>query len=251
MKRGIGPVAALALVLAWAPGALAQTADELIEKHLAAVGGREALSKLASQKATGTVAISAQGADFGGSIVIYKKAPNKSRTVMTLDLSALGGSEMVVDQRCDGKTAFASNSLQGDREITGSQLQNMLNASFPSPLLNYKDAGAKVELQGQDKAGGRAAFVLLFTPKTGPASKLFIDTETFLVARSMTTLDVPEAGGAIQQTTDLGDYRVVDGVKTAFSVTVTGTAQTVVITLTKVEFNVPLDESMFSRPGVK
>ena len=67
----------------------------------------------------------------------------------------------------------------------------------------------------------------------------------------MTTLDVPEAGGAIQQTTDLGDYRAVDGVKTAFSVTVTGTAQTVVITLTKVEFNVPFDESIFSRPGVK
>ena len=219
-------------------------------KHLAAVGGREALSKLTSQKATGTVAISAQGADFGGSIEISKKAPNKSRTVMRLDLSALGGSEMVVDQRCDGKTAFASNSLQGDREITGSQLQNMLNASFPSPLLNYKDAGAKVDCRARTRPA-RAVFVLLFTPKTGPASKLFIDTETFLVARSVTTLDLPEAGGAIQQTTDLGDYRVVDGVKTAFSVTVAGTAQTVVITLTKVEFNVPLDESIFSRPGVK
>ena len=251
MKRGVGPVVALALVLAWAPRALAQTADEIIEKHLAAVGGRAVLSKLTSQKATGTVAISAQGADIGGSIEISKKAPNKSRTLMTLDLSALGGSEMVVDQRCDGKTAFASNSLQGNREITGSSLQNMLNASFPSPMLNYKEAGGKVELQGQDKVGGRAVFVLLYTPKAGPASKLFLDTETFLLARSVTTLDVPEAGGAVEQTTDVGDYRVVDGVKTAFSVTVTGTAQTIVITLTKVELNTPIDDAIFSRPGVK
>jgi outer membrane lipoprotein-sorting protein len=250
MNRALVSMAAAA-ALTWASSARAQTADEIVEKHLAAMGGRAALAKLTSQVATGTVAISAQGADFGGTIELSKKAPNKSRTLMKLDLSALGGSEMVVDQRCDGKTAFASNNLQGDREITGSQLQNMLNASFPSPLLTYKEAGAKLELQGKETVGGRPVFVLAFTPAAGPASKLFIDAESFLVARSVTKLDVPEAGGTIEQTTDIGDYRVVDGVKTAFSVTVAGAAQTVTIALSKVEFNVPLDESVFSRPGVK
>jgi hypothetical protein len=250
MKRVLVSMTA-AVALLGASSVQAQTADEIVEKHLAAVGGRAALSKLTSQVATGTVAISAQGADIGGSIEISKKAPNKSRTLMKLDLSALGGSEMIVDQRCDGKTAFASNNLQGDREITGSQLQNMLNASFPSPLLAYREAGGKVELQGQDKAGGRPAFVLLYTPKAGPVSKLFIDAETFLVARTVTTLDVPAAGGVVEQTTDVGDYRVVDGVKTAFSVTVTGAAQTVSITLSKVEFNMPIDDAVFSRPAVK
>ena len=165
MKRGVGPVVAFAVVMAWAPGALAQTADELVEKHLAAMGGRAALAKLTSQKATGSVLVSAQGADIPGSVEIARKAPNKSRTLMTLDLSALGGSEMVVDQRCDGKTAFASNSMQGDREITGSQLQAMLNASFPSPLLIYKDAGATVFVaggtHGNEIAGIMAAIVLV------------------------------------------------------------------------------------------
>ena len=250
MNRVLVSMAA-AIALTGASSVQAQTADEIVEKHLAAMGGRAALSKLTSQVAAGSVQISAQGADFGGTIEISRKAPNKSRTLMKLDLSALGGSEMVVDQRCDGKTAFASNSLQGDREITGSQLQNMLNASFPSPLLTYKEAGARIELQGQDKAGGRAAFVLLYTPKAGPASKLFVDTETFLLARSVTTLDVPAAGGTVEQTTELGDYRVVDGVKTAFSVTVAGAAQTIIITLTKAEFNTPIDDAVFNRPGVK
>ncbi len=250
MNRVLVSMAAT-IALMGASSVQAQTADEIVEKHLAAVGGRAALSKVTSQVASGTVAISAQGADFGGSIEISRKAPNRSRTLMKLDLSALGGSEMVVDQRCDGKTAFASNSLQGDREITGSQLQNMLNASFPSPLLTYKEAGAKVELQGQDKAGGRAVFVLLYTPKTGPAAKLFVDTETFLVARSVTTLDVPEAGGAIEQTSVLGDYRAVDGIKVPFSVTVSSPAQTIAITLSKVELNMPIDDTIFGRPGVR
>jgi len=251
MKRAFGSIAVAAAVLALAPGALAQTADEIIEKHLAAMGGRAALAKLTSQKATGSVLVSAQGADIPGSVEIARKAPNKSRTLMTLDLSALGGSEMVVDQRCDGKTAFASNSMQGDREITGSQLQAMLNASFPSPLLIYKDAGATVELQGKDTAGGRPVFVLLYTPKAGPASRMFFDAETFLITRTITKVNIPEAGGEIEQTSNVGDYRAIEGIQVPFSITATSAIQTVAITLSKVEINPPIDDAIFSRPGVK
>ncbi len=251
MNRALVSAAAAVIALTWASSVRAQTADEVVEKHLAAVGGRATLSKLTTQVAAGKVAISTQGVSLGGSIEISRKAPNKTRTYMVLDLSALGGSEMIVDQRCDGKTAYASNSLQGDREITGSQLQGMLNASFPSPLLGYKDAGAKVELQGPDNVGGHAVVVLLFTPKAGPATRMFFDAETFLLARAVTKVDVPEAGGEIEQTSDLGDYRAVDGVKLPFSVTVTNPAQSVVITLSRVEVNTALDDVIFSRPGAK
>ena len=251
MNRALVSLAAAVITLTWASSVRAQTADEVVEKHLAALGGRAALSKVTTQVSSGTVSISAQGADFGGPITISRKAPNKARTYMTLDLSAMGGSEMVVDQRCDGKTAYASNSLQGDREITGGQLQTMLNASFPSPLLTYKDAGAKVELQGPDKVGTRAVVVLLYTPKAGPATRMFFDAETFLLARAVTKVDVPEAGGEIEQTSDLGDYRAVDGIKVPFSVTVSSPTQTVAITLSKVEINATLDDAMFSRPVVK
>jgi hypothetical protein len=251
MKRALIPMFAAVVGLVMAPRAVAQTADEVVEKHLAAMGGRAALAKLTSQVASGTVAIQAQGADLGGTIEISKKAPNKSRTLMRIDLSSVGGSEMVVDQRCDGKTAFASNSLQGDREITGAQLQNMLNASFPSPLLNYKETGAKVELLAPETVGAKQALVLQFTPAAGPASKLYLDPETYLVTRQAMKLSVPEAGGEIEQTTDIADYRVVDGVKIAFSVTISGAGQLITITLAKVTFNVALDDAVFSRPAAK
>ena len=35
-------------------------------------------------------------------------------------------------------------------------------------------------------------------------------------------VSVPEAGGEVEQSTDVTDYRVIDGVKTPFSVTVAG-----------------------------
>ena len=158
---------------------------------------------------------------------------------------------MVIDQRCDGKTAFQSNSLQGDREITGAQLQGLLNASFPSALLNYKDAGATVGLVGKDTIGDRAVVVLQHTPKAGPGSRLFFDAETFLLLRAVSKTTAPELGGEVEQISDFADYRTVDGVKTPFSVTIVTPTQTLTISLTKVEYNTPIDDAMFARPVVK
>jgi outer membrane lipoprotein-sorting protein len=231
--------------------ASAQTADEVLDKHLAALGGREALKKLTSEAAFGTISVSVGGADIGGPIELYHKAPNKVRTYFKLDLSAMGAGEMVVDQRCDGKTAIAMNSMQGDREVTGNQLQNLLNQAFPTPFLDYKAAGAKIELAGKEKLDGRDVYVLVYTPKAGSVSRHYIDAQTFLLTRTVAKVDSPELGGEVEQTVDASDYRAVDGVKVAFGVTVRNAAQTVGISINKVEMNRPLDDAMFSKPAVK
>lgn len=245
-------LAAVTVVAVFAAAAAsAQTADELIEKHLAALGGREALGKVTSQAATGKIAVSVQGNDLGGPLELYHKAPNKSRMVFRLDLSSVGGSEMVIDQRCDGTSAVAMNSMMGDREMTGSQLQNLLNQRFPTPLLDYKAAGAKVEIAGKEKVNGRDHFILVFTPKAGSPMREFIDAETFLISRTVMKVDVPEMGGEMEQTVDTSDYRAVEGVKIPFSLRMQNSAQTVSITIDKVEMNKPIDEAMFSKPAVK
>lgn len=243
----------LLAVSAWfvAGPVAAQTADEIVEKHLAALGGREALQKATSQVTTGTISIAMMGNEIAGPMEIYHKAPNKVRTWFKLDLSAMGAGEMVIDQRCDGKTAWAGNSLQGDKEITGNQLQSLLNATFPTPLLDYKGAGAKVELAGKEKVDGRDAYVLVFTPKAGSASRQFIDAETFLMVKNVAKVDVPEMGGEIEQVTQLGDYRPVAGLKVPYSVKITNSAQTIALTVSKVEANVPIDEALFSKPVAK
>jgi len=250
--RGVRKWSALAACgLLWAAQAQAQTADEVVEKHLAAVGGRGALAKLNSRTSTGSITLSVQGTDVTGPVEIYNKAPNKSRTHFAIDLSQFGAGEVVIDQRCDGKTAFASNSMQGDRDITGNQLQGMLNATFPTPFLNYKETGAKVELVGKETIGGRAAHVLLYTPKIGPSSRQFFDAENFLLLRAVTKIDVPEMGGETEQTTDLEDYREIGGIKVPFTLKIVNPMQALKITLAKVEFNTPIDDAMFSRPAVK
>jgi hypothetical protein len=47
------------------------------------------------------------------------KAPHKSRTLIKLDLTALGAGQVVTDQRFDGVTGYVVDTFNGNRAITG------------------------------------------------------------------------------------------------------------------------------------
>jgi len=225
--------------------ASAQTADEIIEKHLAAMGGREALSKLTSRRVTGTITVGTPNGDLTGPIEIDSKAPNKARAYFELDLSSLGAGKLTVERKFDGTKGWTLDSMQGESEITGSQLETMKAAMFPSPLLNYKAIGMKVELMPSQPLNGKNALVLKLTPKSGPPVTLMLDPGTYLPMRTSVVVNVPELGGDTEQATELSDYRTVDGIKEAFTVTIINTAQTSVVKLVKVEHNVALADSLF------
>jgi len=247
MKHSFLPIM-LALILAPSvvTPAAQQTADEVVEKHLAAMGGREALGKLTTRKATGMITISTPNGDLSGPVELYSKLPNKTRAFMSLDLSAMGMNEkLVLDQIFDGTSGWALNTLQGDNPITGNQLENMKNASFPNPLLNYKTTGSKVELLPSETIAGTSLVVLRITPKAGSVTKLYLDPQTYLAVRTTATINMPQMGGDVEQVGEASDYRTVDGVKIPFK-TVNGTPmQSATIVLTTVQHNVPVDDAMF------
>ncbi len=102
------------------------------------MGGRAALEKVKSRQMTGTLAIGTPAGDIQGTIEILNAVPNKARTVIKADLSAFGAGPMLIDQRFDGTKGYVIDTLQGDREITGQQLETMKANAFPHPFLNYK-----------------------------------------------------------------------------------------------------------------
>jgi outer membrane lipoprotein-sorting protein len=233
------------------PAALvhAQTADEVVEKYLTAIGGRAALGKLTSRTATGTISVATPAGDLTGTIELYNKAPNKARTVVKIDASSLGVGQILQDQRFDGTSGYAIDSLNGNRDITGDQAEMMRGSTFPSPLLRYKEEGARVELLGKEKVGDRDAYVLRFTPKAGPASRQFFDGETSLLVKSVVTVNVPQLGTDLEQTVEMSDYRDVDGVKVPHRTRSVNQVQSLTIIFTKVEHNKPIDDSSFAKPA--
>jgi outer membrane lipoprotein-sorting protein len=227
--------------------ATAQTADEIIEKHLAAMGGREALATIRTRVSTGSITLTTAGGPVSGTVESFAKAPNKSRTLISLDLTALGAGKIVNDQRFDGTTGFIIDTFNGNRDITGSQLEALRNSAFPTAWLDYRARGLTITLSGQESLGDRATFVLETTPKAGPRVRSWVDAETFLLLKTSVTISSPGVG-EIEQINEFSDFRTVDGVKVPFLVKSLNAVQAATATLTSVRHNVEIDDASFVKP---
>ena len=238
--------AAVLLTLSAAP-ATAQTADEIVEKHLAAMGGREALGRIRTRVSTGSITLTTAVGPVSGTLESFAKAPNRSRTLITLDLTTLGAGKIVNDQRFDGTTGFIIDTFNGDRDITGSQLESLRNNAFPTAWLDYRARGLTIALSGRESLGDRPTLVLETTPKAGPRVRSWVDAETFMLLKTSVTVDAPGVG-QIEQINEFSDFRTVDGVKVPFVVKSLNAVQTATATLTDVRHNVDIDDASFVRP---
>jgi hypothetical protein len=122
-------------------------------------------------------------ADITGSIEVLNAAPNRMRMLIKADLTALGAGPIKFDQRFDGSSGYVIDTLQGNREITGNQLDNLRTNSFPHPFLNYKELGTAAQLIGKEKVGDRDAFVVTFDPTSGSLIRQYVDAETYRRSR--------------------------------------------------------------------
>lgn len=248
MRTLIQRLAVGVFVLAFAHTAAAQTADEIIEKSIAAQGGRAAFQKIKTRTMSGTITLGTPAGDIPGTIEIQNAAPNKTRTLIKADLTSLGAGPMQIDQRFDGATGYVLDSLQGDRPISGNQLENMKNGAFPHPYLTYKASGASASLAGKEKMDGRDAFVVVFEPTSGSPIRSYIDAETYLPIATRVKTNLPQVGD-LEQTSHTSDYRDVDGVKLPFKIEVSSAIQSFTIVVNKVEHNTTIDDKLFVKPG--
>ena len=207
------------------------------------------MSKLTSRVSSGTLSLTTPVGELKGTVEVYSKKPNKTRTLIKIDATALGGGQIVTDQRFDGVTGYVLDSFQGNRDITGDALEAMKAGSFPTPLLNYKDNGVTVALGNRDKVGATDAYVIQMTPKSGPGVRVFIDADTFMLVKTILTINVPQLGGPIDQVVEFSDFRDVDGIKIPYGTKTSNPVQTVIAILTDVKHNTEIDDSSFTKPA--
>jgi hypothetical protein len=224
------------------------TANDVIEKSIEALGGRAAHAKLQSRSATGTIVLSTPAGDITGTVELVNARPNKVRTLVKADLTALGAGELVVDQRFDGHSGYVLDSLQGNREMTGNQLDNMRNNAFPHSFLTYKDLGMSAQLAGKETVAGRDAYVVVFDPTSGSEVRNYIDAETYMPIKSVMKVEIPQLGQEVEQTNEFFDYKDVDGVKLPFRIRSSSSVQSITITVNAIEHNGKVDDALFVKP---
>jgi len=226
-----------------APCLLAQSVDEIIAKNVQARGGADKLKSVKSIKSTATMSMG-PGIEAPGTLI--QKRPALARLEFTVQgLTAV--------QAYDGKNGWQIMPFMGkkDPELMSADEAKEIeeNADLDGPLVDYKSKGHQVELQGKEKIEGTDAYKLKVTLKNGDVQTIYIDSDSFLDIKEVTKRTVRGTEQEIESA--IGDYKPVDGIMFPFAVEsgIKGTDQKQKLTITKVELNVPADDSIFKMPA--
>lgn len=242
MKRLLLPVCALFLAVS----AFAQTADEIIDKHIKAMGGIEKIKAVQTVKATGKMKMGPMELP----LTLTKARPGSVR----LDFTLQG---MTGTQAYDGTTGWTVMPFMGKKDpekMSDDSLKQIVEeADFDGSLIDYKKKGNTVELLGKVDVEGSPAYKLKIVTKQGTESIDYIDAESYFVIKTEAKRVVQ--GQEMEGETVVGDYKQIDGVYYPHSMqshrkgAADGPGQS--ITIDKYEINTKVDNAIFKMPEVK
>jgi len=223
--------------------ASAQTADEIVNKVLAARGGVARIKAVQSQRISGTINFGL-GAD--GPFLVELERPGKMHIEVTVQ-----GQTLV--RSYDGKsTGWILNPFADDKTVqpmTAEDISNISDESdFDGPLVDYKQKGNLIALVGKEDVDGKPAYRLKLTNKKGDMRNYFFDADTFRLIKWEGTRKVGDRD--VPWESVFHDYREVDGIQFAFEIDsdAPGTGQAQKIIADKIEVNPLIDESDFGKP---
>jgi zinc protease len=177
------------------------TPTALMEKAIAAVGSKEALSSIKDVQLKGTANLMGQSLDMQQTIVM----PGNSVTTMSM-----GGMAIMKQAVVDGKYSVAQ---QGQEAPITDDLKEGLDESatlVPEQLFLTKGYGLKIV--GAEKVDGKDAIDVEVTTPSKKVSHRFYDATTFLLVKTSKSEEVPGRGTATQQQFFTG-YKTVNGVQ--------------------------------------
>jgi len=214
------------------------TADEILDKYVKALGGKEAIEKSTSRLSKGKFEIEA--ANISGDVENYQKAPNKYASLFTIP--GMGNAGQVYD----GAKGWDSNPMSGIRELAGEELAVLKRvADFHRPL-NLKKYFPKLEVKGKETVGKSETYVVIATPEEGSPEKLYFDIASGLLVRQDS--DHETAQGKMPSEEYFDDYKEVGGVKVPHSIKLVSPVFAIAIKLADVKSNVEIDEAKFNKP---
>ena len=218
-------------------GAYAQTVDEIVDKHVAALGGLDKIKAVTNITTERSLAVNGMEIPSKTILVVGKSIRTES-TVMGNSMVQVyeGGKGWMVMPAMMGGTGEPQDMPADQLKQTASQLDPF------GALVNYKKKGNKVELVGKEKSDKKDVYHLKVTTKDGQALDEYLDATTFLVSKVKTT-----ANG---QDIEIGfsDYKDVDGVKYPNTMDMTSQMGALTLITGKVVVNGKVDDAIFKRP---
>jgi len=227
-----------------APQAADLTAEQVIAKYEDARGGAEKLRAIKTMQATGRMATR----DNSKSPITLMIAPGR---YMRRIEQAPG---TIMTNTVDGETTWEVSPRNGILRPTPMSAKDAARfrhmADPQGPLVDAQAKGNKVEMIGKQAWEGKQVYKLKVTFSDGGINYLYLDTQSFLPVRQVSSLYVPPLGKDIDVEFLYEDYRDAGGMKWPFvekgSAPEVNFVQT--ISWDRIEVNQPLDEAAFKAP---
>jgi hypothetical protein len=187
----------------------AQTVDEVIDKYVTAMGGKE---KLAAIKSVYMEAVSVR-AD-GGEVTqkIFKVQDKLARREIDF---GMGQMKIIITPEKGWMSNFRNGgAMEAMPEERLKSMQTEMDCT--SPLFNYAAKGHKAELIGKEDVEGTECHKIKLTLKSGSDVTYFIDAKTNYIIRETRTGGGmmgggPRGGGNQPMNIDYSDYKTLDG----------------------------------------
>ena len=206
MRYGLGLAFCLGLA-AHAGAAPALTVDEIVARHVEALGGAERLAAVRSLRLTGTDVIG--GGDFriDAEWALLVARPGQVRSEVSLQgLTAIDA--------FDGKDAWSVQPFDGRRDAQKTSADEAKDlareAEAFGPLAGWRERGHRVEYLGTEDVDGTPAHKLRVARKDGDTQYVYLDPDYWLAIRVVTESRVRGVERVTE--TDLGGYAQVAGV---------------------------------------
>ena len=223
------------------PGASLPAPRQIVDKYIAAIGGRDAVLKRSSTSMRGTFEMPAAG--LRGEVLGQMAKPNKM--VMSITFPGIG--EM--RSGFDGTTAWSIDPTSGPRVLDGAELaQARIQADFLAALHDEKSFTSMETIELADFEGRKAYTLRLVRAGTDTTYEYF-DAESGLLIGTRATRDTQM--GPMTATSVMTNYKDFGGLQMPTTTTVKTMGQEIVMSVTSIEWDTVPPDAFELPPEIK
>lgn len=212
------------------------SAEQILAKYIAAVGGKDAPAKFQTTVMKGTIE---RSLGRNGDIEVRLKQPDKYSITMTAPQSTTVLT--VVGEEAWVKVGDASRKLSG----FGLDFSRRAAFVFYNPIKVVAQP-SQLKVLGTEKIGDHQTYVVAYAVNPEKTIKYYFDTQTGLLLRQLTLTHTPLL--ELPDQVEFDDYRDVDGIKLPFMIRNSNTAtyDTGTRRFTEIRHNVAVDDTVFN-----
>lgn len=216
----------------------AQTADEIVGKHIDAIGGADNWKKVTSMVQTGSMTVQGANLDVVNTTLHMKGSRQ--------DIVAMGMTNYQIMTPTAGWKFFPVQGQQSPEPITEEEVkEGQESLDLQGNFIDYKTKGHTVEALGKEDVDGTDCFKLKLTTKGGKATTYFLDAKTYLLIKSTTV--VKANGQEAELSTTYSNYqKLPEGILVPMSMAIPfAPGMNLDFSIAKIEINKPVDEAIF------